>query len=126
MFHHVSDICSNLLVGDGSSGLRRARLQVYRSLDHKQVLDACQKAKIPDTDFPKPIADYSALFLNAYKSRCKADYDPTSDGDFNLPQALHKIGEAEEAIRRFESAELGHRRAFAVLVAVKRPKGDRA
>ena len=79
-------------------------------------------AKEQHMDFPKPVIDYAALFLKMYKSRCNADYDPSDEGHFKVPQALNYIGEAEEAIRRFETSDEDDRRAFAILIAVKRAK----
>lgn len=125
LFHHASWACADLLLAGGDT-LSRAKYQVYRSIDHRQLMDACKKAKLRETEFPGHIADYASLLLNAYKARCKADYDPSSNGDFRLPQVLHKIGEAETAIERFEASDIAHRRAFAVLVAIRHPKGDRA
>jgi hypothetical protein len=124
LFHHLSANCADLLLGAEPAALTRAKMHVYRSIDHRDIVSACHAAK-PSTDFPQPICDYATLFLNMYKSRCNADYDPSELGDFRIPQVLHKLGEVAEAIRRFDTADLNDRRAFAVLVAVKKPKGDR-
>ena len=41
-------------------------------------------------------------------------------GDFNLPQVEHKIAEVEQVIRQFELADEAHRRAFALLITIKK------
>ena len=97
-------------------------MQVYRSLNHREMLEACKLAREQGLGFPKAIVDYAAFFLRMYKSRCDADYDPTEAGDFRVPQALNYIGEVEEVIRRFDGADEDDRRAFAILVAVKRAR----
>ena len=81
-------------------------------------------ARRTELGFPKPVVDYAALFLSMYKSRCKADYDPSGEGDFKVRQALNKIGEVEVAIHRFDAVDQDDRRAFAVLIAVKKVRND--
>lgn len=80
-----------------------------RSIDHNDILAACEMAN-------------ALKLLNANKSRTKADYDPTEQSDFLVPQVRNKISEAREAIRRFDRAPLKHRKAYAILVAIKRNK----
>lgn len=104
--------------------LTRAQSQVYRAIDHRDVMAACQMARNAKTGFPKSISDYASLIVNMYRSRCNADYDPSEAGNFSIPQVLHKIGEVEEAIRRFNSVNADDRLAFALLVVVKKARRD--
>ena len=122
LFHHISLCCSDLLGRSEVKSLTRAKNQIYRSINHRDVTAACNTAKKPGLDFPKPVSDYAALFLSMYRSRCDADYDPTSEGNFNLPQVQNKIGEVEQAIQSFDAADEDDRRAFAVLIVVKSAK----
>ncbi len=122
LFHHISARCVELIGRSEDKSLSRAKNQIYRSIGHGDILGACKKSKDLDLDFPTPLLEYATLFTNMYKSRCAADYDPTQDGEFKLPQVQHKIGEVEEAIRGFDAAHEDDRRAFAILIVVKSPK----
>ena len=53
------------------------------------------------------------------KHRERADYDPSSSGDFHPKHVLDLIGECEEVIAEFSSADIDDRRAFAVQVCLK-------
>jgi hypothetical protein len=122
IFHHASCNCSILIAGNSAKHLTRAKSQIYRSLNHRDILDACRMAKEPAMGFPQAIRAYAGVFLNMYKSRCNADYDPSEAGDFFGPQVLNQLGEIAEAIRRFDATDEDDRRAFAILIAVKRPR----
>jgi hypothetical protein len=121
MFHYISEACVVSILGQQAGTLARAKAQVYRSINHRDVEQASKRAKDKTTDFPKGISDFAIVFLNMHKARAKADYDPTSEGNFNLPQVRHKIGECEAAIRRYAEEPELHRRAFAAMVAIKSP-----
>jgi hypothetical protein len=122
MFHHISGTCTLLLAQGRCKALSRAQTQVYRSIDHRDVVAACHIARRPDLDFPKPISEYARVFLNMHTLRGRADYDPASSGDFNLIQAFNKIADVEDAIRGFDGVQEDDKRAFAVLIAIKKPR----
>ena len=126
MFHHISRRSADLLAVGRNKILSRAQMQVYRSIDHRDIVAACITTRQPGLDFPKSVVDYSAVFLNLHRSRASADYDPTTSGDFHPMQAFNKIAEAEDAIRRFDATAEDDRKAFAVLIAVKRARNDRS
>jgi hypothetical protein len=52
--------------------------------------------------------------------REEADYDPKPNRVFNSQHIMAKISEVDFAIQQFSQADEKHRRAFAILVAVKR------
>jgi hypothetical protein len=119
LFHFVSFSCVNDMLGGGTKNLGRAKLQAYRSLEHRDVLTACEMAKIPKYDFPQQIKTFAAVFIDMQKRRAKADYSPEDADDFKLPHVEHLIGECEAAISLYQSVDLDDRKAFAVLVTMK-------
>ena len=86
---------------------------------------ACAFALESKNGFPGEIVDFSVVFRNLNKNRSKADYDSTASGDFSIPHALLIVSDAESAIRQFQSAHPDDQRAFAILCAVKPPRGER-
>ena len=123
LFHFVSQSSADDLTAGGSRTLSRAASQIYRSLDHRDIAGACEKARLVSTGFPKEISDFAQTFLKLRKSRHAADYDPTSQ--FHFRQVEKKIDDAERAINAFAASDRDDRRAFAILVAVKAPPRNR-
>jgi hypothetical protein len=123
MFRYVSQNCADEIAGGGMKPLSRAAAQVYRSLDHRDITAACEKARNARFGFPKEIFDFAVLFLEMHKSRQKADYDPVSI--FVPQQVQSKISNIEDAFREHAIASRDDRRAFAILVAVKAPPRSR-
>lgn len=67
--------------------------------------------------FPNEIQDFANTFVALQVKRHKADYDP--DERCYKSQVLIDIADAEEAIRKFQSAPLKDRRAFSAFVLLK-------
>ena len=122
IFHFTATSCAKLLAGGQNKSMQRAEAQVFRSLDHKDIQSACALAMKPEMNFPQPIRDYARVCSNSYKSRLIADYDSEPSFVFSEEQVLNRLGEVEDAIKRFSSADADDRRAFAVLLAVKMRK----
>jgi hypothetical protein len=123
MFHYVSRSCADELAGGRSKPLTRAAAQIYRSLDHRDIAAACEKASNNAYGFPSEIRQLAWLFLRILKTRHKADYDPTST--FTLQQVGSRLTEIEDAFRKYAAVPQDDRRAFAILVAVKSPARGR-
>lgn len=116
MFHHLSRRCCELLVRDETLG--SADYQVYRSVEHGLARAACNECKDRDKGFPAAIVEYARVFALLQARRHSADYDPALR--FNPFAAEHLVALAEAAIAAFDAEPERHRRAFALLVAVRR------
>ena len=123
LFHYISRSCADELTAGDVNQLSRAATQIYRSLDHRDIVVACEKARMPSFGFPKDLRRFADIFLGLQKSRHKADYDPLSV--FTRQQVEQKVRDAEAAIARHAAAARHDRRAFAILVAVKAPPRNR-
>jgi hypothetical protein len=120
-FHFVMAQCADLLTCDpGGVSLSRAWYQVYRSIKHADVRTACNEAVVAAYGFPKEVREFAALYPSLRRLREEADYDPKLGA--LIPQhVMAKITEVDYAIGQFLCAAESHRRAFVILVAVKRP-----
>lgn len=116
VFHHLSAVCCDLLVRDATLG--SANHQVYRSIEHGLAKAACLECRTPGKGFPTAIVDYAQLFTQLQIRRHAADYDPTAR--FSAMAAEQLITRAEAATAAFDAEPERHRRAFALLVAVRR------
>ncbi len=67
--------------------------------------------------FPKDIEDFASQFKALQEKRHEADYDPTSR--FTRTDVETYIDAAELAIKRFQSAGIKDRRAFAAWTTLK-------
>lgn len=120
-FHFVMAQCADLLTCDpGGRNLGRSWRQVYRSIKHADVRNACNAAAGPAYGFPAEIQAFAVLYPNMRRLREAADYDPNNDRVFNSQHVMAKISDVDFAIQQFSQADESHRRAFAILVAVKR------
>ena len=108
--------CADLLIGVGQARGRDEWVQVYRALDHGLAKNACLRAR--NLPFPAEILDFASTFAMLQEERHKADYDPNAR--YTRAEALRLIAEAETSIRRLRSARKADRRAFAVLVLLRR------
>jgi hypothetical protein len=120
-FHFVMMQCADLLTCDpGGRNLARAWRQVYRSIKHADVRNACSVAAEASCGFPAEIREFAALYPKMRRLREEVDYDPEITQVFNTHHVMEKISDADFAIRQFSQVSEVHRRAFAILVAVKR------
>ena len=121
-FHFVMAQCADLLTCDpGGQNLGRAWRQVYRSIKHADVRNACNAAADTAYGFPAEVRDFAVLYPKLRQLREEADYDPRNNPVWNSQYVMAKIGEIDFAVQQFGHVDKSHRRAFAILVAVKRP-----
>jgi hypothetical protein len=120
-FHFVIAQCADLLTCDpGGQNLDRAWRQVYRSIKHSDVRNACNAAAGSAEGFPAEVQAFAVLYPNMRRLREQTDYDPKPERVFNSQHVMAKIGDVDFAIQQFSQVEEKHRRAFAILVAVKK------
>jgi hypothetical protein len=118
-FHFVMMECADLLTSDpGGHNLGRAWRQVYRSIQHADVRNACNLAALQPRGFPSGIQSFAVMYPSMRRLRETADYDPEPQG-FNEQHVMAKIAQVDFAIQQFALVSESHRRAFAILVAVK-------
>jgi hypothetical protein len=119
-FHFIMAQCADLLTCDpGGQVLGRAWRQVYRSIKHADVRNACNAAAEASYGFPAEIQSFAVLYPNMRRLREEADYDP-ENRVLSSQHVMAKISDVDFAIQQFAQATEAHRRAFAILVAVKR------
>jgi hypothetical protein len=108
---------ADLLIG--TKGARRsvaAWSQVYRALQHGPAKDACKQTR--SLGFPNPITACAAAFVDLQEARHAADYDPNVRVTRATAQALVDL--AENAIRDLAAAPKPERKAFAVLLLLRK------
>ena len=115
MFHCLAAATADLLTGSGSHSPEWH--QVYRALEHEKARSACQQQGVMRT-FPMEVQRFAKAFIELQKARQKADY--AFEGAYFQREVLVVIDTAEDAIDRFEQADVRHRRSFAVHVLFKR------
>ena len=114
LFHCLATAAADLLTGSERSPEWH---QVYRALEHGKAKRACQQQRAMRA-FPMEIRSFAKAFVELQDARHEADY--ALDGQYLKPDVLAIITRAEEAIDRFEQADVRHRRSFAVHVLFKR------
>jgi hypothetical protein len=124
-FHFVVAQCADLLTCDpGGKALGRAWRQVYQSVKHIDVRNACNVAADPSYGFPTEVQAFAVLYPNMRRLREEADYDPGTKRVFNSQHVMAKISDVDFAVQQFSLVKEADRRAFAILVAVKRRQSD--
>ena len=119
LFHCLAKTCADTLVGASSSNRsNKAWMQAYRSLQHSQARDRCNRAH--SLKFPQEIQDFAQLFPSAQRLRERADYNPNSV--FTKSNVVRQIADAERVIRNFSRCPVKDRRAFAVYVLMPLPR----
>lgn len=106
----------------GSAGADRSEeawRQVYRSLEHGVVKNACQQTETI-SKFPNEIQDFANRFVTMQKKRHDADYDPS--GTYFKSSVMAEIAQTEAAISDFKRTKIKDRRAFAAWVLLKARK----
>ena len=114
-FHCLAGTAADLLAGDSPDSPEWR--QVYRALEHSKARSACQQQGVMRT-FPMEVQRFAKAFIELQKARQKADY--AFEGAYSQREVLVVIDTAEDAIDRFEQADVRHRRSFAVHVLFKR------
>jgi uncharacterized protein (UPF0332 family) len=119
IFHHLCRTVTDLFAST-ETGIERAREQVYRSLDHGAVRGACNEL-VSAKDLPEALSNYAKVFIQMQQIRHAADYR----SEMEIPESVVRsmIDACAAAIAAFDATDEKHRRAFAILVALrKRPK----
>ena len=89
---------------------------MYRALEHGAAKKACENYGIISR-FPKPIEDFSNLFVAMQVKRHDADYDPTKR--FTRSEVMQDIANVETAVDTFMAAPRKDRQAFSAYVLLK-------
>jgi uncharacterized protein (UPF0332 family) len=116
LFQALCEDATDLLVGGGPSRSEEAWVRVYRSLDHGFAKSACRE--IRNSSLPPTILECARAFVELQEIRHKADYDPRAT--FTRAEALEWVNQAEVAIAGLRAAPRGDRKAFAVLILIKK------
>jgi uncharacterized protein (UPF0332 family) len=116
IFHAMAKDVADILLGVGSDRPDKAWSQTYRSLQHGDARIACETAH--KLGFSSNLVSCAVAFVDLQKLRHDADYDP--DIRFNRAEALDAIERTDKAIRDLKSSSKKDRRAFAVLLLLKR------
>ncbi|MHC8509862.1 MAG: hypothetical protein ACYYKD_10835 [Rhodospirillales bacterium] len=118
LFHCLARSCADLFIGTSKN--TPAWHQVYRALEHGPAANAC-KTKAVVEKFPQEIQDFADVFTDMQNKRHSADY--SLSGSFLKPEVLENINNVESIIRKYESVDIKHRRAFAAFVLFKARRG---
>lgn len=116
LFHEIAKDASDLLVGVGRDRPDKAWRQAYRALDHGFARNACRELRT--LGFPPTLQACGDAFVSLQQARHDADYDPTHR--LSRSQALQAIALAERAIADLKASSRKDRKAFAVLLLLKR------
>ncbi len=100
VFETLATECANAFIGNGPGHSQKARLQVFRALEHGFAKNACKQAA--KLNFPQDIIAFADVFIKLQEERHKADYDPFTS--YSRAYALVKIQEAEIAILSLRKA----------------------
>lgn len=121
MFHALARCGADLLVGTTrASRSQPAWHQVYRALEHGHARNQCNSRTIVSR-FPQSVQNFAELFTEMQRLRQSADYDPASS--FSRAYVINLVSETTRAVTRFDSADAGDRRAFAVFVLFRLRSG---
>ena len=115
LFHCLAGAAADLLTG--ASSRSREWHQVYRALEHGKARSACQQQDVMRA-FPLEVRAFGDTFIDLQKARQHADY--AHEGEYSRPEVLATINAAEDAISKFEEADVQHRCSFIVHVLFKR------
>lgn len=117
LFHTLCQCCADAMVSDKTT--RRAWVQAYRCLNHGHAKKQIQRTSVMN-QFPNEIQDFANMFVQMQEKRHRADYDPT--GTYKKSVVHNDIVAARTAITNFMAADLRHKRAFAIYVAIEGPR----
>jgi uncharacterized protein (UPF0332 family) len=116
LFHAIAKDVADVLVGVGHDRPDNAWRQAYRALDHGPAKTACEQLR--SLNFPPRLQDCGDAFVEFQLARHRADYDPAHR--LQRAEALAAVARAEEAIGQLKSCRRKDRKAFAVLLLLKR------
>ena len=115
LFHCVAAAAADMLTGNRRYSPEWH--QVYRALEHGKAKQACGQQGVMQA-FPMEIRSFAKAFVELQGARHEADY--ALEGQYLKPDVFAIITRAEEAINKFEQADVRPRRRFAVHVLFKR------
>ena len=110
-FHCLAMSAADLFIGTGRSP---AWHRTYRALEHGRARSACRQAQAMP-EFPAEIRDFAEAFIVLQIERQKADYALDTPNHQKSDVRDH-IASAEQAISRFEQANVEAKRGFAAHV----------
>ena len=116
LFHALAQDCADQLVGRGSSRSTTAWVQAYRALEHGFAKNACKGAE--KLGFSSELVHCANEFIELQQARHDADYDPQAT--FLRAEVLDLVNRAQVSIEKLHGARTADRRAFAVLLLLKR------
>jgi uncharacterized protein (UPF0332 family) len=116
LFHAMAKDAADMLVGVGPRRPGKAWTQTYRALQHGDAKNACTLAR--NLGFPATIVACAEAFVTLQEDRHQADYDPNHR--VRRAEAISAIDLAEGAIGHLKSTPRRDRRAFAVLLLLRR------
>lgn len=122
LFHTLARAVANLFIGGtGAARSRGAWRQLYRSLDHRIVKEACNRGNRNSRPvllrFPVALQDFANAIVTMQKKRHDADYDPYAK--FTKSEVKADIALVKQAITDFEAQSTKDRRAFCVHILFK-------
>jgi hypothetical protein len=116
VFLAMAKDAADVLVGVGADRPDKAWRHVHRALDHGAARAAC--AQLRSLNFPTSIRSCGDAFVELQQARHDADYDPAYR--LSRSRALDAIALAERAIADLKASRRKDRKAFAVLLLLKR------
>ena len=118
VFQALAKDAADLLVGVGPRRALPAWAHVYRALEHGLAKSACKEVR--NLGFPAGIVSCAGTCIELQEVRHRADYDPNSR--FTRAEALDWVSRADGAISALRNTPRADRRAFAILLLLrKRP-----
>ena len=111
MFHCLAASAANLFIGTVRNP---AWHRAYRALEHGRAKSACRQGQAM-REFPAEVRYFADVFVVLQVERQKADYALDTDA-YEKSDVLRRIVSAEQAISRFEQADVAARRDFAAHV----------
>ena len=119
MFHCLANDAANLFIGKKRSP---AWHRVQRAPEHGKIRAACEKKKsMAGFGFPPEIHYFAKKFVKLQEMRQRADYalDDNPEDPYYETRVLALITTADIAIKKFEQANVQHRRDFVAHVLFK-------
>lgn len=114
LFHTLARCGADELAGKTrASRSQPAWQQIYRGLEHGHAKNQCQNRAIM-TRFPPAIQEFAEHFILMQRHRHRADYAAVTNWQRVAVAVL--VDSTEDVIRRFNSAPVRDRRAFAIHV----------
>ena len=117
MLHIVAKDAADLFIGEVQSFFgEQARMQVYRSLDHRRTRLICGNNTTMQ-QFSPQIRNFAEIFVAMQRKRHAADYDPSAH--FKISDVISDIIRVGKAIRALNTADPEERKAFIALILFK-------